>query len=150
MNKIINGKRYNTESAKKLAVYSHGSRNDFGFYTETLYRKNTGELFLHGEGYAASKYAEVAGRNEWKPGEKIIPLDESAARKWAEQNLTGDEYEKIFGAVQETEPETKLVRISAETSAILEKIKAKTGDTYMSIVGNLVKEYAIKMDIDIW
>lgn len=149
MNKIIGGKRYNTESAKKLAVYTHGSRSDFGFYTETLYRKNTGELFLHGEGHAASKYAEVAGLNEWKPGEKIIPLDEPSAKSWAEENLTGEEYEKIFGDAEETEPETKLVRITAETSAILEKIKAKTGDTYMSIVGNLVKEYAYKMDIDI-
>ena len=150
MNKIIGGKRYNTESAVRLAEYSFGYPCDSNHITETLYRKQTGEYFLHGEGGSLTKYAVSTGLNEWTPGEKIIPLDDTAAKKWAEENLTGDEYEKIFGDAAQTEPETKLVRISAETLAILEKLKEKTGCTYMSIVGNLVKEYAIKMDIDIW
>ena len=51
MKKIINGRLYNTESAKKVGYYNNGRiYNDFSFFEETLYRKRTGEFFLHGEG----------------------------------------------------------------------------------------------------
>ena len=47
-----------------------------------------------------SNYAESYG-NERYGGEKIIPLSENEAKKWAENHLDGDEYEKIFGSVDE-------------------------------------------------
>ena len=48
-----------------------------------------------------SKYAQHIDQNSWSGGEDIIPLTESEARKWAERHCTADEYEEIFGEVEE-------------------------------------------------
>ena len=104
MKKIINGKAYDTTTAKEMAMYSSpGSSRDFNHYTETLYLKKTGEYFLHGVGGPATRYAETIGQNQWSGGERVIPMSYQAAREWAEKHLDGDEYEAIFGAVVEEE-----------------------------------------------
>lgn len=101
MKKIINGKKYDTATATEVAFACNGlSSRDFGHWSETLYRKKTGELFLYGEGGPASKYAERCP-DGWYGGEEIFPLGEEAAKKWAEKHLGGDEYETIFGEVDE-------------------------------------------------
>lgn len=111
MMKIIDGKKYNTETATPVAEYEHSNVSDFGYYAETLYRKRTGEYFLHGEGGPASHYAVSVGNNSWSGGEKIIPLTIGAAKEWSEQNMDGDEYEREFGVVDEDE-EKRAVTIS--------------------------------------
>lgn len=133
MKKIINGKRYDTDTAKKLANDWYSNRTDFHYWEETLYRKNTGEYFLHGEGGPASKYAQSVGQNSWSGGEKLIPLSVENARQWAEDHLDGDDYERIFGTVEETSPEKKTVAFSLPESTI-EKIRngAATGGISMS------------------
>lgn len=120
MKKVIGGKRYDTNTAKEVGYTSFGSRRDFQYWEETLYRKNTGEYFLHGVGGPASRYAETVGMNQWSGGAKIIPLTLEAAQGWAEEHLDGDEYEKIFGAVEET-GEKRTVTFSLPES-IIEKI----------------------------
>ena len=51
MKQIINGKKYDTETAERLACEDAGLPvNDFAYWCEELYRKKTGEFFLHGEG----------------------------------------------------------------------------------------------------
>lgn len=69
MKKIINKKSYDTETAKVVCSYSYIFSGDFQRVTETLYRKKTGEFFLHGVGGPASKYSR----------EMIIPMVASAA-----------------------------------------------------------------------
>lgn len=102
MKKIINGKKYDTETAEKVGYYSDGrSWRDFGHFEETLYRKKTGEFFLFGEGGAASKYGVYIGDNSFGSGDRIIPMSEDDAKAWAEARLDGDEYESIFGEVEE-------------------------------------------------
>ena len=102
MKKIINGKKYNTETANEVGYASSDLPvNDFGWWEETLYKKKTGEFFLYGSGNAASKYSTSCGQNCWSGGENIIPLTESAARSWAERYLSVDTYEAIFGEVDE-------------------------------------------------
>lgn len=101
MKKIINGKKYDTETAKVLASTSFLSRNDFGFFCEGLYIKRTGEFFLAGEGGPASKYAHRCDDGGFDGGEKIFPLTEEEAREWAESNMTVDQYESVFGEVEE-------------------------------------------------
>ena len=47
MKKIINGKMYNTETAKEIGSWNNGRyRSDFYYVGETLYKKKTGELFV--------------------------------------------------------------------------------------------------------
>lgn len=103
MKKIINGKVYDTDKAKELGIYcSPGNWNDFNYYEETLYQKRTGEFFLFGKGNANTKYAEVIGQNCWSGGRKILPMSYEDAREWAEKHLDADEYEEIFGVVDES------------------------------------------------
>ena len=104
MKKIIKGKAYDTETAKKLGCYENMQEaRNFYYYEEELYRKKTGEFFLFGHGGPASKYSRHVEQNTWSGGEDIIPLDYDNARAWAEENLDADEYEGIFGAVSEDE-----------------------------------------------
>lgn len=101
MKKIINGKKYDTSTAKEIARWDNGDCLSFGWCSETLYRKKTGEYFLHGEGGPTSKYCEYSDGMQ-RSGEQIIPLTGGKkAREWAEQNLGGDLYEEIFGEVEE-------------------------------------------------
>lgn len=101
MKKIINGKMYNTETAKKLADYSHLYPSDFNYFEETLYKKKTGEYFLYGKGNAASKYAVSEGSNSWSSGWDITPMSELAVRAWLEKHCDADEYIAIFGEPEE-------------------------------------------------
>ena len=63
MKKIINGKVYDTETAQVLGSWSNMSDRSFERIDETLYRKRTGEFFLHGEGGPMSRYAVQIGQN---------------------------------------------------------------------------------------
>lgn len=63
--------------------------------------KRTGEFSLHGEGGARSPYATWYGGGYVEGGERIIPLAEAEAEAWAEKHLSGDQYEALFGAVEE-------------------------------------------------
>ena len=101
MKKIINGKKYDTETAKLIGADSYGgSKSDFNYWEEALYKKVTGEFFLYGEGGAKSKYGIPIG-DMWGYGEKIIPLTLSEAKAWAEEHMSVDNYESVFGIVEE-------------------------------------------------
>ena len=63
--------------------------------------KKTGEFFLYGEGGPWSKYSRRISQNEWGGGEEIRPLTLQEAQKWAEKHLDADEYEQVFGEVEE-------------------------------------------------
>ena len=104
MKKIINGRKYDTETAQELGHYSnYGSWNDFNHFEETLYQKRNGEFFLFGEGGPMTSYRVPEGQNGWTGGRQIIPISEDKARKWAEKYLEVDEYESVFGEVSEDE-----------------------------------------------
>lgn len=103
MKKIINGKVYDTDKAKELGAYSNGGGwRDFNHFEETLYQKRTGEFFLFGEGGPMTRYAEAEGQNSWSGGRRIMPMSYDEAKQWAEENLDADEYEEIFGAIDES------------------------------------------------
>lgn len=102
MKKIINGKKYNTDTAIEIASSGPDglSTTDFRYYDETLYRKKTGEFFLAGEGHGMTKYASSNGNTSgW--GEAIIPLSDDEAKEWVEQECDSETYEEIFGEVTE-------------------------------------------------
>ena len=101
MKKIINGRMYNTDTAELMGEWYNGlSRTDFWYCEEKLYLKKTGEYFLYGRGGARSRWSEWVC-NCVGEGEGIIPLTITMAKEWAECNLSADEYEEIFGEVEE-------------------------------------------------
>lgn len=101
MKKIINGKLYNTETASCVGSYQYSYPGDFGYWYEALYKKKSGEYFLHGEGGANSKYMREVGQNEWSGGEVINRLTVDEAKEWAEQYISADEYIAEFGEPKE-------------------------------------------------
>ena len=56
---------------------------------------------MYGEGGARTEYADYRGEMSSYHGCKIIPLTVKEAKKWAEEYLTAEEYEEIFGEVEE-------------------------------------------------
>ena len=89
MQKIIKGRKYDTDTAQKVCSYDNGlPESDFDALCEQLYIKRTGEFFLYGYGGARTAYAEADG-NMWTSGERIVPLSENDAKAFAEE---GDTY----------------------------------------------------------
>ena len=74
---------YNTDTATEVC---YGFFGNFGCKEVTLYKKENGEFFEH---------HKLDGR-EW-----IVPVDESEAKRFAEEQMDGDEYEEFFGSVEE-------------------------------------------------
>jgi hypothetical protein len=92
MIKVVNGRRYNTKTAEKLATYGNGlSVTDFRHYDESLYKTKKGSFFLAGEGGPMTKYSQPCG-DMTGGGENIIPLTEQEALSWCEDR---DEVEVI-------------------------------------------------------
>ena len=140
MKKIINGKLYDTDTAKEMGTgCASCSPRDFHYYSETLYRKRTGEYFLYGEGGPASRYAERVDNNMWSGGAKIIPLDLKGAMEWAEQNLRAEEYEAIFGTPDEGGEHLHVV-LDAALMAALRARAAEDGVSVTAAVGAILRE----------
>jgi len=98
--KIIDGRRYNSETADHLADASaRCPRNDFRFWEESLYRTKSGSYFLCGSGGPMTTWASHYG-NSLSNGSGLRVLDESEAREWVERYANAN-YERIFGPAQE-------------------------------------------------
>ena len=142
MKKIINGKVYDTDTARDMGGDSFGNYGDFSHWSETLYQKRTGEFFLHGEGGPMSRYAETIGQNQWSGGEKIIPLSPAKAREWAEEHLSADEYEAAFGLPDEDAEDVVLyVKIPASMMAKLKAQAAERGASVTEIVNEMLRQH---------
>lgn len=97
MQKIIDGKLYDTDEAEKIVSYSTGgSTSDFDYYREALYRTDSGRWFLHGEGHGKTKYAPVTpdGMKGW--GSDIRALSEEEAYQWCERKNKPDTAQEYF------------------------------------------------------
>ena len=101
MKRIIDGKRYNTETALHIGTWDNNlSSSDFSFCTSRLYRTKTGRYFLHGDGGPNSRWASSCGDMRGS-GDGIEVLTEDDAFTWAQQHLDSDEIEAGFGRMIE-------------------------------------------------
>ena len=125
MKKIIKGKVYDTDTAKEcVRVIYNPYGNDFDYHIDYLYQKKTGEFFLHDERYGTGT---------------ITPLTYTEAQKWAEENLDGDEYIKIFGEPEKDESKVTLnLYIRKDLSEKLKQEAAKQGKTVSEYVEGLI------------
>lgn len=144
MKKVIEGRVYNTETAKLLGSGDNGyPRNDFHFWEEDLYRTKSGAYFLHGAGGPASRYAVTTGQNSWSGGEKIIPLAPEQAREWAEEMLGADEYTELFGEPDEASDEREALNVSvpAHIKFRLDRLREGEGKTLSQVIEEILTEY---------
>ena len=143
MKKIIEGKRYDTEKAELVGEWDNGIYDsDFNKVAETLYRKRTGEFFLHGEGGARTRYAEACGQNAWRGGERIMPLGYDEAQRWAEEHLGADVVDKYFAIPDEdVEVETVPLALSVPSwvKALVAAEAARSGRTQAEVVTEIVR-----------
>ena len=140
MKKVINAKVYNTETAERVGAWDNGyCTNDFHYCSEDLYRKKTGEFFMHGEGGALSTYASHNG-DMTGYGERIIPMTYDEAAQWAERHLTGEQYEQIFGVV--SEDDTTVKTMISTTAAEIEIIKRNAAKAGMTVSAYIVMKCA--------
>jgi hypothetical protein len=96
MKAIINGKRYDEDTADKVASANSGvGPGDFRHYRECLYITPKGNWFLAGEGGPRTKYSHQAG-NAISGGAKIIVLTPDEAREWLEAEGEHEALEKYF------------------------------------------------------
>lgn len=142
MRKIIDGKAYDTTKATAVAEHDNGQwDNRFNLVTETLYRKRTGEYFLHGEGGAMTRYAQSCGQNSWSGGELITPLTYDQAKQWTEEHATAEEYEREFGVVEDDAETTAALHVVISKSAWLaiQRKAAREGKTLRTIIEELAE-----------
>ena len=96
MIRIIDGKRYNTETAKLLGEYSNGlSGSDFRYEREKLYRTAKGAWFLYYSGGANSIYREW-DVDAYINSSGIMPLSNDEAYDWCERNRKSKVIEEYF------------------------------------------------------
>lgn len=88
MKKIINGKKYDTETAREVGSYEMRD-HEGDLVTEALYRKENGEFFSH---YYVSAHPEAGS---------LCFLTEERARNFLETHGTVEQYEAVFGEVEE-------------------------------------------------
>jgi hypothetical protein len=86
MIKVIDGKRYNTETALSVFSYWNGyGRSDFQYRTKRLYLTKKGAWFLHHEGGAMSDMA-VSVRGGRGGSEDIEPVSDDDAYGFLESH----------------------------------------------------------------
>ena len=142
MRKVLKGKVYDTDTAKEVGYYSYLPGDRLYGHSETLHRKRTGEYFLCCEGGPGSKYSEDIDRNNRSGLALIKPLSYEDARKWAEENLSVDEYKSEFGIVDEDEDVVSIhVQIPTALNDRLDSERSKTGTSKAGIVIAALEKY---------
>lgn len=82
---------YDTDQAEQIARYAPlTDKGDFNYLIETLYKTSDGEYFLHGDGGAATKWAEKIS-NKRMPSEEIQLLTDEEALNWCEERVIDGE-----------------------------------------------------------
>ena len=97
MEKIIDGRLYDTNTATEIGSWDNGEQRwSFRYILKTLYKTDNGQYFLYVWGGAATEYAERCDGG-YGEGSVIKLISEDEAREFAEKKLTADEYLAEFG-----------------------------------------------------
>ena len=95
---IINGKRYDTETAHRVAGWDNGHfTSDFHYCHEVIWRTTSGAWFLEGSGGALSSYAESVGDGTCG-GDAIVPMTDDEVSEWLERHHKIDALEQHFAS----------------------------------------------------
>lgn len=97
MKRIIEGKRYDTETATEVATWNNGrGSSDFRALTETLYRTPKGCWFLYYDGGAMTYAAVPCGNNATSGSSGINRVSENEAKVWLESHNRIEALEQYF------------------------------------------------------
>ena len=97
MKMILNGLRYDTETATLVAEDCNGyDRGNYNYWTEQLYHTPNGRWFVYKAGGANTRYA-VSLCDGSGFGESIEVLCKGAVKEWLQKHEKAEAYEKYFG-----------------------------------------------------
>lgn len=154
MRKVIDGHRYDTDTAHEVGAWGYCESGDFDSVEETLHRTKAGLYFVHGEGGARTRYGRQDGLGGWTAGEAVTPLGPEEARRWAEEHLTGEEYEAEWGTPDEDEGRAMTVRVPESIYRTIRGNAAVRGCSMGKIVtdavlgGNLQAQFSTPTDTE--
>ena len=96
--KIIDGRRYDTETALLISSWANQyGYSDFKWCEESLYGTFSNNWFLVGSGGPMSKYAVSVGNNgTGGSNDNLTPLSSEEAREWLEEKGDTDALELCF------------------------------------------------------
>lgn len=135
MKKIIANKLYDTETAELVASYRDSS------CAERLYRKRTGEYFLHGRGNSDNDYYAVWRGNSVTGSEQIKPLTPKQVMAWAAKHLNHQQYDDIFGVAADKQKITISLSLPVGAVNTLKNAAAEQGRTSSAIIAELILLY---------
>lgn len=125
MKKIINGKVYDTDTAKEVGAWDNGIYGSFDSVSACLYRKRTGEYFIE--------------KHDCYTGATIEKMSYEKARQWAEEHLDADTYLGEFDAVADDDSTvTVCYNIKECTRDLVENECRKTGETRSTVIDRIV------------
>lgn len=99
MRQIIDGKRYDTETAEELCQLDSPPKSENTWHDTRLYRSPKGQFFLEGEGYAKSMWSQPipsGGPNGRMPGSGLRLIAPDQARVILERQNEIAILEKLF------------------------------------------------------
>jgi hypothetical protein len=133
MKKIINGRVYDTETAREVGSWYNGwSGSDYVY--ESLFRKRNGEYFLERENGEFT--------TDLFSSRDIAPLSYEEARQWAEERLDADEYIAAFGDPGEGDEDglgRLQVKVPTRTLAAIDREVSESGRTRSEVVADLLE-----------
>lgn len=135
MKKVINGKVYNTEKAKLIAEAHHDNIKDADGKSlkQWMYQKKTGEYFIYAIG-AAIELQNIF-QHGYKPNAGIYPLTYDQAQKWAERELSADQWESIFGDPEDDDTQVAVnLSMTTKQANELKQSAAKAGLTVSAYI----------------
>lgn len=98
MKKVIEGKLYDTETAKLVHSWDNGRYgNDFRYRSKELYLTKKGNWFLHHAGGAMTDLSVSCGDNSFCGSENIEPISERDAMRFLETHEGTDAVLEYFG-----------------------------------------------------
>jgi hypothetical protein len=89
MKDVIDGQLYDTDAdgVESIAIHQPvADRGDFSYLCERLYKTESGQYFIAGEGGAKTKYSKRVGTGEYSGSSEIRPVSEEEAFRWAQSN----------------------------------------------------------------
>lgn len=124
MKKVIKGRVYNSNKAKKIAF----REKEIGCKQE-LYLTRAGAYFVH--------------TKEKKPPflEKIVPLSAHEAKAWAEKNINASRYTELFSKECSEKGRVPLnITVDPYTKDKLIQMREETGKSISKIIIDLMKK----------
>lgn len=128
MKKIIRGRKYDTETARKVGCKTEQAQ--YGDVDYALYRKRTGEYFIHAE----FSYMLDDGNPDY-----IKPLSADEANEWAQEHLNADVYEAEFGEiVDDDETISASINLPRKTYDKLRRLAVEAGEPMSKYMTKLI------------